>query len=58
MKKSHHGSRCLTSPIIGKGNSLFIGKNHITYGYKWQLTIHLVACLEEYDAVDKKKQEK
>ena len=32
----------------------FYWENNIPYGYEWQLTVHLVACLERYEEVDKK----
>ncbi len=32
----------------------FHWQNNITYGYEWQLNIHLVACTERYEDVDKK----
>ena len=32
----------------------FYWENDITYGYEWQLTIHLVGCTEQYDDVNKK----
>lgn len=32
----------------------FHWENNITYGYEWQLNIHLVACTERYEDVDKK----
>ena len=32
----------------------FHWQNNITYGYEWQLNIHLVACAERYERVDKK----
>lgn len=32
----------------------FYWKNNITYGYEWQLTLHLVGCTERYEEADKK----
>ena len=37
-----------------KRKQSFYWENGITYGYDWQLTIHLVACFEEYETVSKK----
>jgi hypothetical protein len=31
----------------------FYWQNDITYGYEWELTIHLAACMEHYYDVDK-----
>lgn len=37
-----------------KRKQSFYWENNITYGYEWQLNISLVACLEEYESVNKK----
>lgn len=41
-------------PAYRKRKQEFYWENDIVYGYEWQLNIHLVACLERYDKVDKK----
>lgn len=37
-----------------KRKQSFFWENDITYGYEWQLTINLIACFEEYKAVNQK----
>ena len=37
-----------------KRKQSFYWQNHITTGYEWQLTVHLVACFEEYYTVNQK----
>lgn len=41
-------------PAFRKRKQEFHWQNNITYGYEWQLTIHLVGCTEQYEDVDKK----
>ncbi len=41
-------------PAYRKRHQTFHWVNHITYGYEGQLQIHLIACLERYDTVNKK----
>ncbi len=37
-----------------KRNQSFYWENDITYGYEWDLTIHLIACFEAYEDVNQK----
>ena len=41
-------------PAYRNRKQSFHWANDIVYGYEWQLNIHLVACSEQYDQVDKK----
>ena len=41
-------------PAYRERQQEFYWQNNITYGYEWQLTVHLVACFERYEDVDKK----
>lgn len=41
-------------PAYRKRKQAFHWENSMTTGYEWQLTIHLVACTERYEEVDKK----
>ena len=41
-------------PAYRERQQEFYWQNNITYGYEWQLTVHLVACAERYEDVDKK----
>ena len=41
-------------PAYRKREQTFYWENNMTYGYEWQLTIHLAACCEQYKDVDKK----
>ncbi len=52
-------NRCLQTsipdqPYYRKRKQSFYWENDITYGYEWQLTVHLVACFEEYYTVNQK----
>ena len=40
-------------PAYRKRQQTFYWRNDITYGYDWELTIHLAACVEQYYDVDK-----
>jgi len=41
-------------PAYRKREQTFHWQNDISYGYEWQLSIHLVGCSERYNDVDKK----
>lgn len=41
-------------PAYRKRKQEFYWHNNITYGYEWELTIHLIGCQEDYDEVDRK----
>lgn len=40
-------------PAYRKRKQEFYWENDIVYGYEWQLTIHLVGCLDRYEEVDR-----
>lgn len=41
-------------PYYRKRKQSFYWVNDISYGYDWELNIHLIACFEEYDTVNPK----
>ena len=53
-KKKETRQSIPAQPAYRKRKQTFYWENNITYGYEWQLTIHLAACLEQYKGVDKK----
>jgi len=56
LNKQKPTSRIIPSqPAYRKRKQFFHWDNNISYGYDWQLTIHLGACIERYETVCKKK---
>ncbi len=41
-------------PAYRKRRQEFYWKNDVTYGYDWELTLHLAGCKERYEEVDQK----